>query len=98
MSSFQPPPTWALPILVEEQTKIAIFNPIWLKWFVDLSANLGGAGTSAATSRSISSLPSNSTLELVGEVPSLPTLVSNGVIATPIKVFPLQRTFLLMGA
>ncbi len=41
---FQPPPTWALPILVNEQTKVAQFNPIWLKWFVDLAHVLSGAG------------------------------------------------------
>ena len=45
MSSFQPPPTWALPILVDEKSGKAIFNPIWLKWFVDLSANLSSTGT-----------------------------------------------------
>ena len=49
MSDFQPPPTWALPILVNEQTKQAQFNPIWLKWFVDLAGVLnsfgGGSGT-----------------------------------------------------
>lgn len=43
-SKFQPPPTWALPILVDEATKRAIFNPVWLKWFVDLSANLTASG------------------------------------------------------
>lgn len=47
MSSFQPPPTWALPILVDETTQKAIFNPIWLKWFVDLSANLSSSGVPA---------------------------------------------------
>jgi len=44
MANFQPPPTWALPILVEERSGRAIFNPIWLKWFVDLTAVLDAAG------------------------------------------------------
>lgn len=42
---FQPPPTWALPILVDEKTGKAIFNPIWLRWFLDLSKNLDSAGS-----------------------------------------------------
>lgn len=47
--SFQPPPTWALPILVDDRTQKAIFNPIWLKWFVDLTgviSSIGSGGTS----------------------------------------------------
>ena len=46
-AKFQPPPTWALPILVDEKTGKALFNPVWLKWFVDLSANLGPGGAGA---------------------------------------------------
>lgn len=46
MSDFQPPPTYANPILIDEDTKIATFNPVWLKWFVDLVGvlNAGGGG------------------------------------------------------
>ena len=43
--AFQPPPTWALPILIDEGTKQAIFNPIWLKWFVDLTSVISSVGT-----------------------------------------------------
>ena len=50
MSQFQPPPTWALPILVEEQTQRAIFNPVWLKWFIDLTKELSAAGAGSVTS------------------------------------------------
>lgn len=46
---FQPPPTWAQVILIDERTGNAIFNPVWLKWFVDLvgviNASGGGGGT-----------------------------------------------------
>jgi hypothetical protein len=45
MSQFQPPPTWALPIIKSEATGEAVFNPIWLRWFLDLSAGLSGAGS-----------------------------------------------------
>lgn len=44
MANFQPPPTWALPVLVDERTQKSIFNPVWLKWFVDLTAILNAAG------------------------------------------------------
>lgn len=43
--AFQPPPTYALPILIDERTKQAIFNPIWLKWFLDLVGVLNSVGT-----------------------------------------------------
>lgn len=41
---FQPPPTYALPILVDEKTGVAQFNPIWLKWFLDLAQVLSSVG------------------------------------------------------
>lgn len=58
MSDFQPPPTWALPILVNEQTKQAQFNPIWLKWFVDLAGVLSsfGGGSGSADHNLLSGL------------------------------------------
>lgn len=43
-SRFQPPPTWALPIIQDPVTGAGIYNPIWLKWFVDLSEKLGANG------------------------------------------------------
>ncbi len=56
MAGFQPPPTYALPILVDETTGKAIFNPIWLNWFLQLSQNLGpsGAGSGTVTSVDVS--------------------------------------------
>jgi hypothetical protein len=49
---FQPPPTYALPVIADETTGRAVFNPIWLKWFIDLSAGLTtiGAGSGSVTS------------------------------------------------
>lgn len=48
MASFQPPPTYALPVIVDEKTGQSQFNPIWLNWFIDLvgvvNASGGGAG------------------------------------------------------
>jgi len=48
--TFQPPPTYALPVIPDERTGKAIFNPIWLKWFLDLSANLGSNGAGSVSS------------------------------------------------
>ena len=45
MSQFQPPPTWALPVIKNETTGEPVFNPIWLRWFLDLSSQLNAAGT-----------------------------------------------------
>lgn len=49
MADFQPPPTWAEVVIIDPRTKNARFNPVWLKWFVDLvgiiNASGGGGGT-----------------------------------------------------
>ncbi len=49
MSQINPPPTYAEPVVEDEKTKRATFNPIWLKWFLDIaayiSANNGTGGT-----------------------------------------------------
>lgn len=75
-SRFQPPPTWALPILVDEKTQKAIFNPIWLKWFVDLTAQLGGSGTSPHNS--LSGLQGGGT----GEFYHVTALKNSGIFPT----------------
>ena len=43
MPDIQPPPTYAEVVLIDEQ-KRARFNPIWLKWFVDLAQILNDTG------------------------------------------------------
>lgn len=52
-SRFQPPPTWALPVIADERTGRAIFNPIWLKWFVDLAGGLSAAGGGSGSVTSV---------------------------------------------
>lgn len=37
MSTFQPPPTFALPVITDEHSGKATFNPIWLSWFLQLA-------------------------------------------------------------
>ena len=41
---FQPPPTWADPVLTDEATGKSTFNPIWLKWFIDLVQIIDDSG------------------------------------------------------
>lgn len=52
-NKFQPPPTYAMPVIEEQRTKTLVFNPIWLKWFLDLSQNLGTSGAASGTVSSI---------------------------------------------
>lgn len=58
MSSFQPPPTWALPVLTDERTGRSQFNPIWLRWFVDMAQVLSsfGGGSGSAEHNLLSGL------------------------------------------
>ena len=45
MAEFQSPPTFALPIIVnEDDPGKSIFNPIWLNWFYQLTGVLNGLG------------------------------------------------------
>jgi len=50
---FQPPPTYALPVLVDERTGKSAFNPIWLRWFLDLSSGLSSVGAGSGTVTSV---------------------------------------------
>ena len=65
MSLFQPPPTAALPTVGKGISES--YNPIWIKWFIDLVKTLntavGGGGSSTTTA-----------LEVFGkkEVPGFP--------------------------
>ena len=49
MALFQPAPTWAPVIIENERTGEKEFNPVWLKWFLDvvglINTSGGGAGT-----------------------------------------------------
>lgn len=49
MTVFQPPPTWADPVIVDEETKKSAFNPVWLKWFLDLVQVINDSGGGGGT-------------------------------------------------
>src|SRR3990167_10808590 len=51
MTVISPAPTYADPVLIDEETKKARFNPIWLRWFLDLTQQTNTAvGTVTHTS------------------------------------------------
>ncbi len=74
---FQPPPTWALPVIVDKTSGQGVFNPIWLKWFIDLSKNLLPAGAGSGSVTSVAAL----TLGTTGT--DLSSTVANGT-TTPV--------------
>ena len=37
MSTLQPPPTWALPVIKDKVTGVETYNPIWINWFLELA-------------------------------------------------------------
>ena len=84
MSRFQPPPTYALPVLVDERSQKAIFNPMWLKWFVDFSENLTATG--AGTVNSVSVVTANGVSGAVATPTSTPaiTLVLGNITPTSV--------------
>lgn len=49
MAAFTPPPTYADPVVTDQVSRRSQFNPIWLKWFLDIaqyiSENSGGTTT-----------------------------------------------------
>ena len=44
MADLPPAPTYAEPVLTDERTGKPRFNPIWLKWFLDITQTLNEAG------------------------------------------------------
>lgn len=49
MANYQPPPTYADVVVIDEKTQKARFNPIWLKWFIELAGQLGDSGLGASS-------------------------------------------------
>lgn len=43
-TTFEPPPTYAEVVLVDERTGKSRFNPIWLKWFIDIAGFVSQSG------------------------------------------------------
>lgn len=96
MSLFQPPPTYALPVLVDERTGKSIFHPIWLKWFVDFAASLSATGAGTVTNVSVTT--ANGVSGAVANPTSTPAItLALGVIA-PTSVNKITFTTPATGA
>jgi len=52
MADIQDPPTYALPVLVDEKSGQFQFNPIWLSWFLQLATFINTAGGLSANHNS----------------------------------------------
>lgn len=61
---YTPAPTYADPVVVDEKTGKNQFNPIWLKWFLDLTAFVSSSGSgSTVDHNSLSGLQGGGTAE-----------------------------------
>ena len=56
MATFQPPPTHADPVVVDEVTGKSRFNPIWLKWFLDAAKFFSASGGASVNHEAIAGL------------------------------------------
>jgi len=65
MSNFQQPPTYAEVVLTDERTGKAVFNPVWLTWFLNITQYISnnGGGTSTQLHNSLSGLQGGGTGE-----------------------------------
>lgn len=61
MASFPPPPTYAPPVIVDKESGQSSFNPIWLSWFIQMTALLEGASSGSI-------IPHNNLLSIQGGV------------------------------
>lgn len=63
MPDIQPPPTYADPVLTDEQTGKSKFNPIWLKWFYDLAQTLNESGGTSLNHNDLDNIQGGSASE-----------------------------------
>lgn len=86
MSNFQPPPTWAMPVIIDEVSGKATFNPIWLRWFLDYTQNLTPGGTPDPGDVS-------STIATLSFAPRAPSEFANAALLTNLQDVLQNRIF-----
>jgi hypothetical protein len=81
-SIFPPPPTYADPTIVDERTGKNQFNPIWLKWFLDVAqimTQLGGNALAAGQHNQLKGLQGGDGTNFVHVTPTQ----FNGLLVNP---------------
>lgn len=101
MANIQPPPTYADVVLNEGGRPR--FNPIWLKWFVDLAQIIDSAGGTAVDHNSLTGLQGGNASERYHLLAAERNLVSgvqtaNRVFAGPNAGAPAAPTFRVLVA
>lgn len=91
-TQFQPPPTYADPVLVDQITKRAQFNPLWLKWFLDLVQRLQKAVLSVTMPGEFGTVTSNGDV-----VVSWATEAAGTVMSGPLSGAAAVPTFKKLG-
>lgn len=89
-TAFEPPPTYADVIIFDEDGKHPKFNPIWLKWFLDVTAVLSasGGGGGSVVHNSTSGLQGGTTNEFYHITAAQSTALAAGltVVITTAKL------------
>lgn len=82
--AFEPPPTYAEVVLVDTVSKKSVFNPIWLKWFIDLAGILSasGGGSGAILHNQTASIQGGTANEYYHLTSAQNTLVGTVVVST----------------
>jgi hypothetical protein len=93
LANFQPPPTYAEVVVYDKAAKdsaallrSAKFNPIWLKWFLDLVKGLGSSGAGSGTVSVISVVAANGISGSVANPTTTPAITLALGDITPNKV------------
>jgi len=76
MALLQAPPTYAEVVLVNPVTGKGKFNPVWLKWFLDLAQILNESGGTSTLHNSLTSIQGGSASERYHLTAALATLVA----------------------
>lgn len=88
MAVFEPPPTWADVVIVDkDHPDKSAFNPIWLKWFLDLVGvvNAAGGGGGGITHNNLSGLQGGTVNQFFHLDNTHYTLV-NAITATAVQI------------
>lgn len=81
---FEPPPTYAEVVLFDKEGKNPRFNPIWLKWFVDIAAYLtaSGGGGVGVVHNNTSSIQGGSATERYHLSAARASAIASGITTT----------------